>query len=52
MCRRHLFTLTDRRRRVLTRVRDYHRKPYLRERAAALKNRNVCPGSPALQGWA
>ena len=36
MCRRHLFTLTDRQRRFLTRVRDYHRKPYLRERAAAL----------------
>ena len=36
MGRRRQFVLTDRQRRVLTRVRDHHRKPYLREKAAAL----------------
>ena len=36
MCRRRQFTLTDRQRRKLTRLRDRHRKPHLREKAAAL----------------
>lgn len=36
MCRRPQFTLTPRQRRTLLRVRDHHRRPYLRERAAAL----------------
>jgi hypothetical protein len=36
MCRRRKFVLTDRQRRALTRVRDRHPKPHLREKAAAL----------------
>jgi len=36
MGRRPQFTLTDRQRRSLIRVRDHHRKPYLREKAAAV----------------
>jgi hypothetical protein len=36
MCRRRRFVLTDRQRRALTRVRDRHPKPHLREKAAAL----------------
>lgn len=36
MCRTRTFSLTPRQRRTLLRVRDHHRKPYLREKAAAL----------------
>ena len=36
MCRRARFTLTPPQRRRLTRVRDRHPAPYLREKAAAL----------------
>ena len=36
MCRRRLFVLTERQRRALTKVRDRHPQPYLREKAAAL----------------
>jgi transposase len=36
MSRRRKFTLTDRQRHTLTRVRDRHPKPHLREKAAAL----------------
>ena len=36
MCRRRKFVLTDRQRRALTRVRNRHPKPHLREQAAAL----------------
>jgi transposase len=36
MCRRRPFVLTDRQRRTLTRVRDRHPRPHLREKAAAL----------------
>jgi|SRR5215470_3059753 len=36
MCRRRKFVLTDRQRRALTRARDCHPKPHLREKAAAL----------------
>jgi hypothetical protein len=36
MGRRRKFVLTDRQRRALTRVRDRHPTPYLREKAAAL----------------
>jgi transposase len=36
MCRTRALPLTARQRRTLVRVRDHHRKPYLREKAAAL----------------
>jgi hypothetical protein len=36
MSRRPRFTLTPRQRRALARVRDHHRTPHLREKAAAL----------------
>ena len=36
MCRRPRFVLTPRQRQTLTRVRDHHPKPHLREKAAAL----------------
>ena len=36
MCRRRRFVLTDRQRRALTRARDRHPIPHLREKAAAL----------------
>jgi len=36
MCRRRHLTLTPRQRRKLIRVRDHHRRPYVREKAAAL----------------
>jgi transposase len=36
MCRTRTLALTARQRRTLIRVRDHHRKPHLREKAAAL----------------
>jgi len=36
MCRVRTLPLTPRQRRTLVRVRDHHRQPYLREKAAAL----------------
>jgi transposase len=36
MCRTRTLALTPRQRRALIRARDHHRKPYLREKAAAL----------------
>ena len=36
MCRTRTLSLTPRQRRTLLRVRDHHRKPYLRAKAAAL----------------
>jgi hypothetical protein len=36
MCRKRTLCLTARQRRTLLRIRDHHRKPYLREKAAAL----------------
>ena len=36
MCRTRTLSLTPRQRRTLIRLRDHHRKPYLREKAAAL----------------
>lgn len=36
MCRKRTLGLTSRQRRTLLRIRDHHRKSYLREKAAAL----------------
>jgi hypothetical protein len=36
MCRRRRLVLTDRQRQTLTRARDHHPKPHLREKAAAI----------------
>jgi hypothetical protein len=36
MCRRRKLVLTDRQRRALTRARDHHPRPHVREKAAAL----------------
>jgi transposase len=36
MCRRRKLVLTDRQRRTLTRARDRHPKPHIREKAAAI----------------